>query len=61
MKKTIAATVAVICPLVMAGLLTACEMGLLPLWAMVALGVGIIYAEWWGLATYDSDDEKEEK
>jgi hypothetical protein len=57
MKKTIAATVAALCPLAMTGIVGGYEAGLLPFWAMVALGVGIIYAEWWGLATYDSDDE----
>lgn len=57
MKKTIAAIIVALCPLVMAGLLTACEMGRLPLWATVALGAGCIYAEWWGLATYDHTDE----
>jgi hypothetical protein len=57
MRRYVAAVIVAICPLVMAGLVCGYEAGLLPFWAMVAPGVGIIYAEWWGLATYDSDDE----
>lgn len=57
MKKTIAATVAALCPLVMVGLVGGYEVGLLPFWGLIALGAGCIYAEWWGLATFDSDDE----
>ena len=57
MRKTIAATVAALCPLAMAGLLTACEMGYLSIENTVALCAGCIYAEWWGLTTHDSDDE----
>lgn len=59
MKKTAAAVIAAICPLAMAGLLTACEMGYLSIGNTVALGAGCIYAEWWGLATMD--EEKVEK
>jgi hypothetical protein len=57
MRRYVGAVIAVICPLVMAGLLTACEMGYLSIENTVALCAGCIYAEWWGLTTYDSDDE----
>lgn len=57
MKKTIAAIIVALCPLVMVGLVGGYGAGLLPFWAVVALGAGCIYAEWWGLATYDHTDE----
>lgn len=57
MRKIVAAVVAALCPLAMAGLLTACEMGYLSIGNTVALGAGCIYAEWWGLTTSDSMKE----
>lgn len=57
MRKIVAAVVAALCPLAMAGLLTACEMGYLSIGNTVALGAGCIYAEWWGLTTFDSIKE----
>lgn len=57
MKKTIAAAVAALCPLVMVGLVGGYEAGLLPFWGLIATSAGCIYAEWWGLATFDTDDE----
>lgn len=57
MRKIIAAVVVALCPLVMVGLVGGYEAELLPFWGMIALGAGIIYAEWWGLSTLDSMEE----
>lgn len=59
MRKVVAAVVAALCPLAMAGLLTACEMGLIPFWGMIAFGAACIYAEWWGLTTFDNEEDME--
>lgn len=56
MKKTIAAAVVALCPLVLLGLVGGYEAGLLPFWGLIPLGAGIIYAEWWGLSTFDNDE-----
>ena len=57
MKKRIAATVAAIAPLALAGLVGGYGAGLLPFWGLLLLGAGIIYAEWWGLSTFDNMDD----
>lgn len=53
MRGIIVAVLIVICPSVMVGLVFSYEAGLIPFWGMIALGAGIIYAEWWGIATID--------
>lgn len=57
MRKIIAAAVVALCPLVLLGLVGGYEVGRLPFWGLIPLGAGIIYAEWWGLATLDNTDD----
>lgn len=57
MRKIVAAVVAALCPLAMAGLVFSYEAGLVPFWGMIAFGAACIYAEWWGLTTFDSMKE----
>lgn len=58
-KRYLAAMVVAASPLAVAGLVVACEMEYLPLWATGILMVGIIWAAWWGMNTMDNEEEEE--